>query len=1231
MSPEPFIRPSHNVLELDPAGPSADSHVVSRRLLLGGIVSTALTAAVGCTMGSGAGSGAGSGGLPLPTGGLNDDFSGLQGDPLTPQALTAAIPYTATASAVLSEDHFLTANVVLQEGEYTVPFSRPDGTTEALVRKDSSNDLYHLRRDPTSSSGWSMVQVLGYSGVKQICVGLNNADKSVHALIAVPGLLGVTMTHHLVLGADGTWSDLGASTTLSYQDYQLSSVFDLDRQQLFFLGFNGNRVVWATPGGPDHGLLSAAIELSTAVTSMSYTVRTGTGTPNLTAYGVIGGHLASITGVLQAETTALTVTTLDVQADKLWAVGIMSGSGDDFAVYELVGVNGLDGAGLFIRINSGAAPVFISGISFDIFFAPVTADGLLHFYGISQGTLYGATMSSKYLPGDNEFQVPRLVPMQVGVNHIGVNPTDRDQTTMLPIAADDTLHMLVKDATTGLWTDTPVQLASEVVVDITQWRVEVTVTDNNGAPAIDYPLTVTADQVIGIWQPSGNSIIGPNTPAIYNTNFRGQATIATPCVALSTALLTVTGANLTQQLVIDPAADVHAYLAGQAPLDTMPVLTGDTLRAATIDGTPTGVKVAPLLSATGVDSSISDQVATAINHTMTVGTTGSGQPLPNGVVAFALSMAGAQTSYQTSRNPGAFRPPQTPRGSAPGGIRQDLSNTWRGVQTGAIELSKLSGQFDAKLKQWTLTLETKIKGAIQDAINAVVRDVKDALHAINGILNAIGAKLDNAVNWLRRHILALLADVAADAAALNTILLTVPTKLTDSLSLSQRLTNQFFTNQTAAVAKWIDDLKIVVGTKATFANIGSPAALTMSKRRQLARLRPGSANRAPAADNGYDASSLTNSGHGNWLLNKLESYVKSEFPSPQDVSSVLGPVTTAVAKVEGQLAAAVSTFSNSIKSELTNPHDFVSLTVNVFLDALKVFVTTVLTLVDDIITALLGLLKQLVESAITVLNKQLDDVPLLSSLLKSANVSTPLTVGQLVCMLMMFPVTAAYKIAKHDWSARVFAGWSSQSGRAPRGNLPTASSSALAQASGGITIVWTVFDVAFDVVAAANNQTMNKRTEIPWFLLLMDFAAPATLLGLGWPDDVTNISQGFSGTLRQQMEMIAWLSGAVTALCALAGVLDKNEYLTRATALGVMINSIGGMLALFSGAIAGHEAGDQAALGEAIAGNIPLVLSSFITDAAMDASGGLSAVIKLGADVACGAATSALILEHADG
>ena len=128
---------------------------------------------------------------------------------------TAASPYTAPfsvqSSCVLSEDYFLTDQVIMNSADKVRPFVRADGTVEALLLSDAA--VSHLSRSATATSGWTCTAVPGstrypLTDVADIAVA-TGSDGTVWALALRTVKIGgenVTMYVLATLDSSGTWA-----------------------------------------------------------------------------------------------------------------------------------------------------------------------------------------------------------------------------------------------------------------------------------------------------------------------------------------------------------------------------------------------------------------------------------------------------------------------------------------------------------------------------------------------------------------------------------------------------------------------------------------------------------------------------------------------------------------------------------------------------------------------------------------------------------------------------------------------------------------------------------------------------------------------------------------------------------------------------------------------------------------------------------------------------------------
>jgi hypothetical protein len=127
---------------------------------------------------------------------------------------TSTAPFSVSGSCVLSEDYFLTDQVIMNPGDVVRPFARADGTVEALVL--SGGALSHLSRSASKTSGWAYTPLSVPSSPppvtsKIVDVAVGTApDGTVWALVLSTVTLGNAST------AEYSWATLGSSGTWEY-------------------------------------------------------------------------------------------------------------------------------------------------------------------------------------------------------------------------------------------------------------------------------------------------------------------------------------------------------------------------------------------------------------------------------------------------------------------------------------------------------------------------------------------------------------------------------------------------------------------------------------------------------------------------------------------------------------------------------------------------------------------------------------------------------------------------------------------------------------------------------------------------------------------------------------------------------------------------------------------------------------------------------------------------------
>ena len=576
----------------------------------------------------------------------------------------AASPYTAPfsvqSSCVLSEDYFLTDQVIMNSGDKVRPFERADGTVEALLLSDAA--VSHLSRSATATSGWKCTALPGstkypLTDVADIAVA-TGSDGTVWALALKTIKVGGTDATMYVLAkldSSGTWEYI----------WEYPMVLGLGRLQSG-LDPNGNVYFYAfytsstDPGTTPNGSFAVWQPSVNSNVTMDYSldgldmvdarlfwdpVQHAGSVLRLTSQYVAEWHPQTGASTFDPNPTGQIT---DVAA-LLWtgwvAYPTLPGTYPGYA-YQVQ-----SGDIFFSTPESdtlGDADIGSAGSALGQDEVAVWQDGGLFGFAMLLGDT--VTVISEYgNPGDVPLDVTNPIPLQPDVTAVFSQPADATHGTLFVVLADATLKVLAKDPAAG-WSLVPVLQDGATLQELDCWRVQLSVTDANGAAVADAQVSVTTDRPAGAWQASGSTVLGPGDPATFTADARGRVTFATPAVELDAPQLGVqivsgvAAADDTAPLMVSPDADVHAFLAGAAPLNDLGTLTGTSLLTRKADSTP----LCPVLASVPSDqqAQAADAVVTAITQCVKAGQ--GATPGPDDAKSWTLDLTGHVPTYTSS-------------------------------------------------------------------------------------------------------------------------------------------------------------------------------------------------------------------------------------------------------------------------------------------------------------------------------------------------------------------------------------------------------------------------------------------------------------------------------------------------------------------------------------------------------------------------------------------------------
>ena len=429
----------------------------------------------------------------------------------------AASPYTAPfsvqSSCVLSEDYFLTDQVIMNSGDKVRPFERADGTVEALLLSDAA--VSHLSRSATATSGWKCTALPGstkypLTDVADIAVA-TGSDGTVWALALKTIKVGGTAGRYDVRpGQAGLVGHLGIHLGISdgarpRQGPQ--SGLDPNGNVYFYAFYTSSTDPGTTPNG-------------------SFAVWQPSVNSNVTMdYSLDGLDMVDARLFWDPVQHAGSVLRLTSQYVAEWHPQTGASTFDPNPTGQITDVAALLWTGwVAYPTLPGTYPGYAYQVqSGDIFFSTPESDTLgdadIGSAGSAlgqdevavwqDGGLFGfamllgdtVTVISEYgNPEDVPLDVTNPIPLQPDVTAVFSQPADATHGTLFVVLADATLKVLAKDPAAG-WL-VPVLQDGATLQELDCWRVQLSVTDANGAAVADAQVSVTTDRPAGPGRPA---------------------------------------------------------------------------------------------------------------------------------------------------------------------------------------------------------------------------------------------------------------------------------------------------------------------------------------------------------------------------------------------------------------------------------------------------------------------------------------------------------------------------------------------------------------------------------------------------------------------------------------------------------------------------------------------------------------------------------------------------------
>lgn len=162
-------------------------------------------------------------------------------------------------------------------------------------------------------------------------------------------------------------------------------------------------------------------------------------------------------------------------------------------------------------------------------------------------------------------------------------PTDPTRATLFAVGADETLSVLSLDD--AGWNQTQLHQDHVVGVQLTSYRVKITVRDASSTPVRYAQAQIGTDRPVGLWQDIGSTIITPAATVTMTADILGEISFSVPAEELDAAVLTVqaldgSGNATGSALSVTADYDVRNFMGGTAVLDNVGSMSANTLQTA---------------------------------------------------------------------------------------------------------------------------------------------------------------------------------------------------------------------------------------------------------------------------------------------------------------------------------------------------------------------------------------------------------------------------------------------------------------------------------------------------------------------------------------------------------------------------------------------------------------------------------------------------------------------------
>jgi len=1154
-------------------------------------------------------------------------------------------PFALETSSVLSEDHFLVeVGKIDPAKDSVVAYSRTDGQVEAvLLRNGIISQVY---RDPAAAGGWNTREIA--AGATDMVAGVAD-NKQGWPTLQVFYRTASGDIKHLVEDLPGSNAISSANFTpiddvkwgAEFKDSPLQITNDLYRNLLVFcitpassknatdskLGFHWTG--WGHPGGQTQsgvltgfGMFQSQGGLTTGSAVISYAFSAFLNYPALLLYVPTADGFRVYQHAFQTEfqTEHLTV----------------SAKVDDFYVQppafappfttDHVAVESIDY--LFSPNVNYLPTAIVRGVNQELY--ALTVDYLNKKWYSQQLQLprdvkreagkWDWEPSNLNLGEDNYLKTNTLLNLflvaggtlsvvrQVDLNNAGKNSINPVYNLAVPLqgslagvssqtraSASDELVVIDKDGnlevltkrSDGSWNADQIHLPATEPAEVSTYRVQLTLSDDWGTRVAAKPLQVTSSAP-AIALLNGRSVTLSTTPVTFTTDRSGQVTIPIVADALSAPTLTVSGGGLTTAVTVLPSGPVNAYMTGTVTLNYLPVMNSGTLAGAS---TLSGATLFPLARQ---DKDIASQAAQLFAGAAAAGA----NPTANGQVAPEANAQGLDGIGEKRHAAHTPREPVTLGERVALGAStftidgvelsfSDLANdALYAIKKGAAKVSEVVLTWDKSLNRWVSTITADFDAWAHQLVPVTIQGLDEAAHIFHAVVNKLGALLADVIDWLKAHVLKLLADTVTLAARYDGWLLQLSDELYTLTEKAKNGANHWLQGQESEIRAALEKLKAQLGSRSISSFTQPPHSSAVL-------------DTGPAA-----ASQQPTSANASWLLEKVTQSGPglAKTPATDDsLNTLVNQAKNSIGSVGQDFIKAANDFRDSLAGLVSNPKNFGTVGIDKLIDALGDVIKAALDAAQGMIDLTLNLIAAAISVFKEILSTPLTALPVLGPLLKAAGMSKAPTVGGLVTLLVAFPTALGYKLAHLDADALPFKNVGTQSVVRAADTGDDLSYTTFAAAS-----FWGLMDTIASYYVAGGS-------EPPALFTWIDIAAPAVISALTFPahDDglpfTSAIQLDDKGDVYTAVE---WGAGALPAVFAAIsywggeGAAEPMLFLTSGTGL---LAAVFGVIAALDTSSSPADAAEPAVL--AVLANVAPGLAYGLEKSVVASTEGLSAIV----------------------